>query len=270
MDYKNQAFDIIIEGGQSNASGSGWGEVENEYIPDEDILYLTIEKKTSEGIKDGIWSLFLEYSEKPMQITVANECETDGKKIGDFALTFAKSYKEKYLATGRKILIIRAGVGGTGFMRKHWGVGDLVYEKMLQAIDYALSLNPDNKLVAFLWHQGEHDAFEGNTPDAFAKALAEMLNSVRERYNATYLPFISGDFVNEWKMQNIEICEPIVAKIQEVTLASNGEFIQTSDLLSNNQKNGGGDVIHFCRDALHELGRRYFSAYEKIMERIKQ
>ena len=45
--------------------------------------------------------------------------------------------------------------------------------------------------------------------------------------------------------------------------------IETADLLSNNQKNGGGDVIHFCRDALHELGRRYFSAYEKIVTRTK-
>jgi hypothetical protein len=265
MDYKNQAFDIIIEGGQSNASGSGWGEVENEYILDEDILYLTIEKKTSEGIKDGIWSLFLEYSENPLQISVASECDSDGRKIGDFALTFAKSYKEKYLTSGRKILIIRAGVGGTGFMRKHWGVGDLVYEKMIQAIDYALSLNHENKLIAFLWHQGEHDAFEGNIPNVFATQLTEMLNSVRERYNASGLPFISGDFVNEWKTQNIEICEPIVAKIKEVTALANGEFVETSDLLSNNQKNGGGDGIHFCRDALHELGRRYFSAYEKIV-----
>ena len=269
MDYKNQAFDIIIEGGQSNASGSGWGEVENEYIPDEDILYLTIEKKTSEGIKDGIWSLFLEYSDNPLQISVADECESDGKKIGDFALTFAKDYKEKYLSSGRKILIIRAGVGGTGFMRKHWGVGDLVYEKMLLAIDYALSLNPDNKLVAFLWHQGEHDAFEGNTPEVFAGQLTEMLSSVRKRYNAPNLPFISADFVSEWKTQNIEICAPIVAKIKEVTAAANGEFIETSDLLSNNQKNGGGDGIHFCRDALHTLGRRYFSAYEKIVGRTK-
>ena len=269
MDYKNQAFDIIIEGGQSNASGSGWGEVENEYIPDEDILYLTIDKKTSEGIKDGIWSLFLEYSDNPLQISVAKECESDGKTIGDFALTFATSYKEKYLTPGRKLLIIRAGVGGTGFMRKHWGVGDLVYEKMLLAIDYALSLNPENKLVAFLWHQGEHDAFEGNIPDVFAGQLTEMLSSVRERYNAPKLPFISADFVSEWKTQNIDICAPIVAKIKEVTAAADGEFIETSDLLSNNQKNGGGDVIHFCRDALHTLGRRYFSAYEKIVARTK-
>ena len=73
MDWKNEKFDIIIEGGQSNASGSGWGPVDEEYIPDEDILYLNINKNTSEGIVDGVWSLILEYfNDNLLEICVAD------------------------------------------------------------------------------------------------------------------------------------------------------------------------------------------------------
>ena len=41
-----------------------------------------------------------------------------------------------------------------------------------------------------------------------------------------------------------------------------GHYIETSDLRSNNQKNGDGDEIHFCREDLQELGRRYFDAWK--------
>ena len=265
MAFADEKFDIIIQGGQSNAFGMGWGPVDEEYQADEDILYLDAEKITSEGIRDGVWGLVLDYLDKPFEITVANDRMVDGKPIGDFSLTFAQEYKKKYLAPGRKILIVRASVGGTGFMKKHWRVGDIVYEKMLELVDYALGLNPENKIVGFLWHQGEHDAFEKNDPDLFKEQLQTMLLSVKERYYAPELPFICADFVNEWKMQNIGICGPIIERIKEVTAWANGEFIETSDLLSNNQKNGCGDVIHFCRDALRLLGYRYFQAYERIV-----
>ncbi len=33
-------FDIIIQGGQSNAEGTGVGEVANAFIPNEKICYL--------------------------------------------------------------------------------------------------------------------------------------------------------------------------------------------------------------------------------------
>ena len=267
MNYVKEKLDIIIQAGQSNAFGLGWGVADEEYQADENVLYLNADKITSEGIKDGVWSLILEYLDKPFEISVANERIENEKLVGDFSLTFAQEYKKKYLARGRKILIVRAGVGGTGFMRKHWGVGDLVYEKMLEMVDYALGLNPENKIVAFLWHQGEHDAFEKNEPDVFKTQLETMLASVKERYNEPNLPFISGDFVNEWKTQNIESCVPIIERIKTVTQAMNGEFVETSDLPSNNQMNGDGDVIHFCRNSLRELGRRYFKAYERIINK---
>lgn len=45
----------------------------------------------------------------------------------------------------------------------------------------------------------------------------------------------------------------------------NSAFIETSDLLSNNQMIANGDDIHFCRQALQELGYRYFLAFRKLI-----
>lgn len=269
MVFQGYDYDVIIEAGQSNAQGYGRGEVTKEYVPDEDILYLIQNFTVEEGISNGIWKLILDYDNKPLHIDVADERADDNGKIGDFALTFAEKYKNSgLLKPGRKILIIRAAVGGTGFMKKYWGPRDEVYLKMLEMIDYALSLNPKNRLVGFLWHQGEHDAFEGNQPDTFELQLKAMIESVKQRYNVPSLPFVSGDFVSEWKNENIEICAPIVEKIKLVTADMGGAFVETSDLLSNNEKIGNGDVIHFCRESLHILGERYFEAYKSIIKDV--
>jgi hypothetical protein len=181
-------------------------------------MHLTPDFTATVATVDGFENLFVTYLDKPFDISSANEREKDGGTAADYSLTFAKEYKKAgYLKSGRKLLVIRAGVGGTGFMKKHWGMQGKVYLKMIEMIDYALSLNPENKLVAFLWHQGEHDAFEQNDPDVFEEQLRTMIDSVKSKYNTPDIPFISADFVNEWKSENIDICTPIVEKIKKVT-----------------------------------------------------
>ena len=134
---------------------------------------------------------------------------------------------------------------------------------MVELVDYALALNPENRVVAFLWHQGEHDAFEGNKPEIYREQLTDMIKDVRGRYGN--MPFIAGDFVNEWKSKNIESCAPIIDVIRQViSNMGNAAFVETADLPSNNQTRGDGDDIHFSRQSLHELGKRYFEAYQSL------
>ena len=54
MGFQDYDYDVIIEGGQSNAQGCGRGEVAKEYVPDEDILYLIQDFTVEEGISNGI------------------------------------------------------------------------------------------------------------------------------------------------------------------------------------------------------------------------
>ena len=55
-----------------------------------------------------------------------------------------------------------------------------------------------------------------------------------------------------------------MAVIRAVAEEAGGAYIETADLRSNNQKTGDGDEIHFCREDLQELGRRYFAAYTQL------
>jgi hypothetical protein len=89
-----------------------------------------------------------------------------------------------------------------------------------------------------------------------------MLSDVRSRYGN--MPFIAGDFVNEWKSTNSEYGKTVDTIRDVVKNSGNAGFVETSDLPSNNQKTGNGDNIHFCRESLHVLGRRYFSAWKQL------
>ncbi len=262
MDFSKVKFDIIIQGGQSNSEGCGLGPVTQELIPSPNAFYLYAERTVT--VEED--NLNIQFHDKPFVIAPAKEADTDNGKRGDFSLSFAEEYeKAGLLAADRKLLIIRGGVGGAGFQKKHWGLQDCLYLKLLELIDYALSLNTENRVVGFLWHQGEHDAFEKNTPDNYKKQLAALVNGVRTRVGEK-IPFIAGEFVNDWKSKNIDICAPILQVIREVTEESgNGGFVETSDLLSNDEMNKNGDDIHFCRESLHILGRRYFDEYKRII-----
>lgn len=262
MEWQDLEFDIIIQGGQSNAEGMGMGPVSDRYAlaPFKNVYYLEAEKQT-EHLPDCVR---VTYSDKPFQICPAVERGSAENPVGDFSLAFAQMYENERLTSDRKLLIIRAAVGGTGFVKGAWGLKDQLYLKLLEMTDYALLLNKKNRIVGFLWHQGECDAYEKNAPDVFRKQLASMLRDVRMRYGAE-IPFIAGDFVREWKEKYLADCVPIVEQIRQVVKeAGSAAFVETSDLLSNNQKTGNGDDIHFCREALYILGRRYYQAFAEL------
>jgi hypothetical protein len=225
-----------------------------------DVWYVEAEKRI-EFPENG---MLIFYADKPLQIVPAQERMVDGEITGDFSLTFAEMYKKAgLLEEDRQLLIVRAAIGGTGFMRKQWGLGNLLHNKLVEMTDYALSLGEDCRVVGFLWHQGEHDAFEKNDPNVFEGQLSTMLTSVRARYGE--MPVIAGDFVREWKQKNIELCEPIIEKIKKVLKEIGvSAFVETGDLPSNNEKTGNGDDIHFCRDSLRILGERYFEKFKTI------
>lgn len=100
-DFAQEKFDIIIQAGQSNSEGYGFGPVDNPYTPDgrvwymneNDTISLAVEKVAFNGIQ------------------------------ANFGLPFAREYiNAGYLAEGRSLLILRAAVGGTGFQDHRWGL----------------------------------------------------------------------------------------------------------------------------------------------------
>lgn len=256
-----EKYDVILQAGQSNAEGYGHGPVEHPYVPDARILYLTAGEPEAGEYEPKGEPVIAVAAERP------NPALAPEDRRGDFSLSFAKQYVEAgFLPEDRKLLIVRAAVGGTGFLKGYWRKGDPLYERMLRMTDYALGLSPENRLVGFLWHQGEHEAAFLNEPDRYHQQLREVVESVRNRYKLPNLPFVCGGFCDQWAQETQPACNQIMDVIRKVAEEIGGAYVETSDLRSNDQKTGDGDEIHFCREDLQELGSRYFAAYKKLKE----
>ena len=165
-------FDIVVIAGQSNAEGNGIKKDDKEIISDKVFQIVDKNQIGTKELDGGKVIVDMVYPTEMVFEKAHERVDANGKKLADFSETFAKYYIDGgYLKKGRKLLIIKTAVGGTGFARKEWGVGSILFERLNLMVDYGLSLNKDNRIVALLWHQGEHDSFENaelNAGDRYA------------------------------------------------------------------------------------------------------
>ena len=248
MSDKN-IYDIIIQAGQSNSEGCGLGAVEREFVPRKDILYMNRDFSVSQAYE--------------------REDAAFGK-VNEYALSFCEEYiKEGKLKKGRKLLVLRSAVGGTGFADKRWGLKDDLYLTMTEMIKKALLLNPENKLVAFLWHQGETDASYRASYDAHYQNIKNLVGSVRDTFKVPALPFACGDFVQEWKNSGADVtgvCEPVILALRDYCKKTkNARFVESDGLTSNHEAGVNDDIIHFSRNALFLFGIRYYEALKELI-----
>ena len=247
-DFTKDKFDIIIQAGQSNAQGTAFGPADAPYAVNGRVWYMNEDDTISRAVE-----------------------KVNGNRIqSNFALSFVREYmSDGRLAEGRDLLIIRAAIGGTGFLDNRWKMSDDLYLHMMEMIRTALSLNAENHLVALLWHQGETDAIHNATYDQHYHHLSTLLQSVRDTFNVPDLPFIAGDFVQKWKNERAEVSIPVSDAIRAVCEdVGNGAFVESDGLLSNDEAGiKKNDIIHFCRNAIYELGVRYYRAYCDIVSK---
>jgi len=269
MNYKNIKFDIVVIAGQSNAEGNGFSLNKEPIINN---AYEIIDKNPH-GMKlkpDGSYErLDCVY---PVEVVVR---ELQERKSGDaycydFSLSFADEYiKNNLLTSDRKLLVIKAGYGGSGFALKQQGVGNLLHQRLLDMVDYGLSLNKENRIVAFLWHQGEHDAFENanfsdkERYDFYHSNLLNVFKDLKEKYSRFSFPFITGGFCDHWKQSGYQHqCEVVERATKDVCKEiGNATFVSAVVLHSNDEDIHNGDIIHFSKDALKTLGKKYFEAF---------
>ena len=251
-DFTKDKFDILILAGQSNAEGYGFGPTPDPYQPDGRVFCLH---------KDGT---LVQAAERVVRNGVGT----------NLALSFAREYLNSgRLAEGRRLLIVSAAVGGTGFRDGRWGLTDDLFLWMLEMARTALSLNPENRLVALLWHQGETDAIAGATRDEHYHNLSALVSAVRGTLGVPALPVIAGDFTPRWRgfSKYKDACPPITEAIRAVMRdCGHGGFVETDGLTSNAEEEMAHplgwpcDEIHFSRRALYELGRRYFERFTEL------
>lgn len=268
------SYDVFVLGGQSNGEGRGRGEGDFS-LPSSPWLYEYSDPYPfgmRQG-KDSVYHLLLhtpsEFVLKPF------EEETYPEGGGHYAClfpSFAKAYHDQgYLKEGRKILLVKAAVDGTGFYWDgQWGRNEPLSDRLLKVTSDALALG-DCRLVAFLWHQGEHEAFERpnlsfeERHDSYFAWLKELFTDFRSRFGN--VPIICGEGTKQWEKQYASQCEAVWSATKEVlSSVENGAFVTSENLLSNDEVVHNNDIIHFSRLGQEELGRRYFDAWKGLLK----
>ena len=262
-----EACDIVILGGQSNAVGSGHGEM-SEPIDDHPEAFVLHDTQYEGYLKDEHGRDILSV-QAPFTFTISPM-----GLIGNIASVFVDKYiKDGRLQAGRKILIIRAAVGGTGFFKHEWSMDGVLFCRLREMIRLALSMNEDNRVVALCWHQGESDAFERRDMDVETRTTAyeayfeTFLREVRKLCKNDKLPVMTGGFTDEWSNTLREQCDAVMGAIQAVCdRVGYARFHSAEGLLSNNQLLNNGDDIHFCRESSRLLGVKYYNTFVEMMK----
>ena len=262
-------LDIIVLAGQSNAEGYGLGSCDEPYIPDSRILSMRDTDNQGYVVDEKTYGTLAIKLPRRYLIGLTEERCSTSSKIGCLAPYFARKYAEEYLAPDRKVLIIHSAVGATGFAKKNWGLEDVLYKRMVRMIDLALGMNPENRVVAFLWHQGEHEAvFRPKlTPEEReAIHLANMtsfISDVRSRYGE--VPFVSAGFTDKWA-ESCENHKYVLSALKRALAAFPlTAFADSSGLPTNAEALNVTDIYHFSRNSLRILGERYFEQYKTIV-----
>lgn len=269
-EFKDRKFDIIVVAGQSNAEGYGKGAVQNEYVPDDRILLLTDDSAPHYEKNDKGVDVLKVREQALLTVSIAEEPVGADGKTGRLGYIFARRYMER-AAADRQVLLIQAAVGGTGFRARHWGLGNVLYDRMTSMTESVMRLNGENRIVAVIWHQGENDSlWDGELPaevrqSAYLKSLSEMMADFTATFGCRNVPFLTGGFCGEWYRKNKLMCDPVLAALRQYAEEAGGRFVETDDLPSNNQALGNGDDIHFCRQSLYILGDRFYDAYCEII-----
>ena len=265
MHNEKLAFDIIVQAGQSNAQGCGIGPVAEEYVPNENIYCLT---GIYSDVTDADGKRSITYDNSKPTLDIGDEFVNNGQKTGELAFTFADAYvKNGLLAEGRKVLILRTAIGGTCFKRKEWGPGCPVEERMHELIAYALAMNPENRIVAFLWHQGESDCYDDRFP-LHPVRLSAIIDGFRADLGLEDVPFLVGglgDYLQKFKGGNIvwsNNYRTINSSLKHLAESKpHMGFVSAEGLTSN------PDYMHFTAESLLEFGRRYYRVFETLEDK---
>lgn len=270
-DFSKMVFDIIVVAGQSNAEGNGISLENKPFIMPDSYEIIDKNKYGMKLKEDGSYdSLNFVYPVEVIIRELQERKNDDGTKYcSDLSLSFVEEYKKSnFCSPDRKILVIKTAYGGSGFAFDQQGVGNPLYKRTIDMVNIGLSLNKNNRIVAFLWHQGEHDAYENagfsfkERYEYYYSNLLKMFLGFRDYYKQFNFPIITGGLCRDWKKRYKIQSEAIEkATIDVCNKIGNATFVIASDLPSNEEILHNGDGDHFSKESILILGKRYFDAF---------
>ena len=240
---RGRGTDVVLLAGQSNMVGFGLGfDAARDGTPDPRI---------------GQWSQVGDRGRiVPAIDPLLHPAPADGR-VG-LGLSFARAYIAAR-PPGRRILLVPAAVGGTGFANGRWNPGDDLFEGAVRRTRAALAAAPHACFAAILWHQGEADVGALSGPD-YAARLSRTVAAFRARIGgARRVPFVTGRFEPGW-------VKPTPA--QDAILDALAHLTDTVALTINVSADGlagnPDDRIHFDAASQRLLGQRYYEGLRAL------
>ncbi|GEM_PF-1650007 len=197
----DSGFDVILCAGQSNMSGRGVGYDLVHYDPVDPRIYIF-------GTA-GTYANVISQSVEPLMNYAADIVAAVSSVPGmSPAGPFARWY-QGIIPSNRKVLLVNAAYGGTGFEGNDshggslsWKIGtsptsNNLYERAIASCQAALAAAPNSRLVGILWHQGEQDAGNGTSSTTYRTDLEALIDGFRTRFSLPNLPFVLGRMTPE-------------------------------------------------------------------------
>ncbi|NLG13742.1 MAG: sialate O-acetylesterase [Lentisphaerae bacterium] len=263
---------LVLLAGQSNMSGRGYAGPD-DLTPIPNLLMIR---------PDGKWQMAIEPITKDRDFIGTFQASGE-KVIGDDPFeTVLPVGNQKVCGVGsgrtfgrllaeanpdRIVGLIPCAVGGTSIAAwmpggiDDWDSSNYPYDN---AIKKAREAQKSGKIIAVLWHQGENDASK-KTENYLEKLRTVVQNFRRDLQLGKEVPFIAGDMASFYP-ESISSHIDIVDHALEVLAAEDPSFryVHTKDLTHR------GDQVHYDTASQHELGRRYFEAYQQFSEKNKR
>lgn len=182
----DEAWDILVIAGQSNASGRGNPvDLAGLDAPDPRILQWDTEWDTVTGTSSVLESPWIS----------AEGTSTDLS----FAVSLAKEYLADRSSSARKVVVVNGGYGGTGLLggNPSWLDNNFVRNNMLTRIGEVWAAAPaGSRFVGMFWSQGESDSTNGTTA-AYTVALGGLIDEMRATVMGD-VPFVVLSMVPDW------------------------------------------------------------------------
>jgi len=150
--------------------------------------------------------------------------------------------------------LVPCALGGTSL--DQWKPGSDLYTNAVARMRIALK---NGHLAGILWHQGEADSAEAKVA-TYPVRFAAMIESLRKDLDAKDVPVMVGE-LGHFRSSSA----PFNAMLPNVSAT-----VPACAIISAADLGHGGDKLHFSADALRLFGKRYFDAFQRLTQRVRQ
>jgi len=201
-------------------------------------------------LRNGRWQPMTEPINPDRKIHV--ESDTDFRSGICLTASFAESYAD---VIQRRVGLIPCADGGTAL--REWQPGEILFD---HAVMQAKLAQRSSKICGILWHQGESDSYSMENVNAYEGKFFNMLDTLIEQLGLPNdIPVVVGE-ITEKLVDHWPYSPDINRALHRIA-----ESRPNIGIAAAKDLDIGPDNIHFTAPSYRVLGRRYFEAYQQLL-----